>query len=499
MERVRNGFWYGFLGVSGATAIAVEIVGLRLLAPLFGSSLPIWGVAIATVLAGLAWGYNRGGLMAQQAMPGQAQGLVFRQATVGATVFLWMPAVFQGAGRLREAYFAGEGGGYMIAAFILAYGALLLPSVIFGMVNPLAVQAESERQGLTAGQASGRISAITTWGSLVGILLPSLLTIPFLGSRATVWLFAGVVWAGCGWWLRGRRESWSYVWWWAAAGVVVTLLLQNGGGVNVLAASETAYQHVEVLQLEAGRALIFDGRFGIQSLLPTALYTGHYWDYLAGLPIFLEKEEVEVLVVGAAASTTERQMERFWRDDKLFRFTSVELDGELLAVVEKYFEPPERRVVVMDGRMFVAADTATYDLIVVDAYARELSIPFQVATTEFFGAVKERLASGGLVAININAGGRDSLWLRSLARGVGEHFSEVRVVTVPDSCNFLLLAGQRSFESYGEVPQRVEPLLPVYEAAFKPRQDGWRLTDDKAATDWLGLVSLWQSSEPDCA
>lgn len=37
----RQLLWYGFLIAVGAASTAVEIVGLRLLAPVFGSSLPV--------------------------------------------------------------------------------------------------------------------------------------------------------------------------------------------------------------------------------------------------------------------------------------------------------------------------------------------------------------------------------------------------------------------------------------------------------------------------
>src|ERR1043165_2564934 len=47
--------------ISGAVLMALEIVGSRVLAPYFGSSIFVWGSLISVVMAALSLGYYWGG------------------------------------------------------------------------------------------------------------------------------------------------------------------------------------------------------------------------------------------------------------------------------------------------------------------------------------------------------------------------------------------------------------------------------------------------------
>lgn len=494
-----HSWWYIFLFLVGAASTAVEITGLRFLAPLFGSSLPVWGSAIATVLAGLALGYAQGGMRARH---GVSESLVLRYATWAAAFFLLLPPLFRLTAWLRTTALSDDIPLLIIPALILAFLALFVPSVAFGMVTPLAVQAEAARRRQGAGQVSGRISTLTTLGSLAGILIPSFLTIPLLGTRATVIIFALLV---LGISLSHQRLTRVTI-----IPLVLVLLTALMGVVpsrlpsSIIFTAETAHQHVLVEEKADGRVLMFDAGLGIQSMYAPATYTNGYWDYLAALPAFLPdgKSEISVLVLGAAASTTERQLTRWWQPEITFNFTSVELDGALFDVAAAYFDPPHRHTVVSDARVFAASDTNQYDIIIVDAYSRELTVPFHLVTTEFFQELAPRLAPDGILAINANAAYADTLWLRSLTTTLATVFPEVRIASLPESCNHLLLAGQRSWVNTPvlPVPAPVTSLLPVFAEAQVPERKGWVLTDDYAPTDMLGIFALLEKRQaPACA
>ena len=83
--------------------------------------------------------------------------------------------------------------------------------------------------------------------------------------------------------------------------------------------------------------------------------------------------------------------------------TSVELDPDVVALARKYFDVREENnfsIVVKDGRLFLARDTNSYDVILVDAY-RGPFVPFHLLTQEFYETAKKRLADGGVLAQNI--------------------------------------------------------------------------------------------------
>ena len=54
---------------TGAVVMALEILGSRLLAPVFGSSLFVWGALIGVVLAAMSSGYAAGGWLADRNAP----------------------------------------------------------------------------------------------------------------------------------------------------------------------------------------------------------------------------------------------------------------------------------------------------------------------------------------------------------------------------------------------------------------------------------------------
>jgi spermidine synthase len=85
------------------------------------------------------------------------------------------------------------------------------------------------------------------------------------------------------------------------------------------------------------------------------------------------------------------------------QFTAVDLDPQVVRVTEKYFNvKPETNfdIVVLDGRMYLARNHKTFDMILVDAY-RGPFVPFHLLTKEFYGLIKDRLNSGGVVVQNV--------------------------------------------------------------------------------------------------
>src|SRR5258706_3080876 len=72
--------------LAGAALMGVEIVGSRVLAPIFGTSIFVWGALITTFLASLAAGYALGGRLADRRPdPGLLAGIL-----VVSAVFLWI-------------------------------------------------------------------------------------------------------------------------------------------------------------------------------------------------------------------------------------------------------------------------------------------------------------------------------------------------------------------------------------------------------------------------
>jgi MFS family permease len=143
--------------LSGAVLMALEILGSRVLAPHYGSSVYVWGSLITTFLTALAVGYWLGGRLADYRPTPAAVSLIAACAAV-----LILPSVLWASDLLR----AVNGLGWDVRWSALAASLVLFlpPSLALGMVTPFAVRISTsllER----VGSVSGRYSALSAAGS----------------------------------------------------------------------------------------------------------------------------------------------------------------------------------------------------------------------------------------------------------------------------------------------------------------------------------------------
>lgn len=85
------------------------------------------------------------------------------------------------------------------------------------------------------------------------------------------------------------------------------------------------------------------------------------------------------------------------------RVSCIELDPAVIELAQRYFgvrPGPRLELVTLDGRVYMARSTESFDLILVDAYQGTL-VPFHLVTREFYAILQRRLAPGGVVVQNI--------------------------------------------------------------------------------------------------
>jgi spermidine synthase len=107
-----------------------------------------------------------------------------------------------------------------------------------------------------------------------------------------------------------------------------------------------------------------------------------------------------VLEIGFGGGRTAWYLHHFMPEVSV---TSVELDPEVVALAKIHFgikDEPNFQVVTKDGRLYLASNDLTYDIIFVDAY-RGPFVPFHLLTQEFYKLAKSRLTPGGVVVQNI--------------------------------------------------------------------------------------------------
>lgn len=165
--------------VAGAVLMALEIVGSRLVAPQFGSSIFVWGSLISVFLAGLSAGYYAGGRLADR---WPSHGLL---ACLFVPPAAWILALPLAAPPLGEAVLAADLGpqwGPLVVTTLL----FLVPSICLGLISPFAIRLAA-RSIATVGNTAGVLYAVSTAGSIVGTLGAAFFLIPSFGTRAIVY------------------------------------------------------------------------------------------------------------------------------------------------------------------------------------------------------------------------------------------------------------------------------------------------------------------------
>ena len=469
---------------AGIGALATEITASRLLAPYFGSSTIVWANLIGIVLAALAFGYWLGGRVADRRPQAALLGTIVLAAAlcIAAVPFVAKPFLDLTVEGLDEA-----SAGAVLGSFVAVLLLFTPPVVLLGMVAPFAIRLAVETIE-TAGAVAGRLYALSTAGSLLGVFLPALVLIPAVGTQRTFLVTASLV-AASACFLLGARYL-------LVAAAVAALSAIPPGAVKPEAGllhEETSFhQYIQVVERPDGRRLLhLNEGVAVHSVWRReSVLTGGVWDAFLALPALLDRPLQRVAILGNAAGTTARALGVYYPEA---RVDGVEIDAAVTRVGRRYFglgDNPRLRVHDLDARPFLRSSDERYDLVVVDAYHQPY-VPFYLATREFFALVRERLRPGGIVALNVASVPDDERLVCAIG---GTLATELPQVLAWPALRFnTIVLGLSEPLPAGEIRRRLArgpaDLAPLREllagqlGALAPAADPW--TDDHAPVEWL--------------
>lgn len=427
--------------LAGLTTLAVEFIASRLMQTVYGSSNLVWANVIGLVLLALSAGYFLGGRWADRAPRlDHFYGLVClaAYAATGGLLLagLWVrPA----AAALAAANAGATGGALVTAALILA-----LPVTLLGAITPFALRLAMPDVG-HAGRVSGRLYAISTYGSLAGTYLPVLIAIPLAGVRWSSLIF-GLPLYLAGWWGAWRVGARWARWLWAPLLILAALVwLAVRGPLKTtpgqVFATESAYNYIEVVADGPCRYLLLNEGAGWHSVTCTdgEAAPEWVWSLLTVAPFYYPAPGVErVAIVGLAGGTAARLYHQTWPAARLDGF---ELDPVIVEVGRTYFDltTPGLTVQVADGRYGLGQQVNLYDVIVLDAY-RVPYIPWHLTTREFFAEARQHLTAHGALTVNVGRTPTDRRLVEALTATLLSVFPSVHTIDAPDSLNTILTA-----------------------------------------------------------
>jgi spermidine synthase len=395
--------------------------------------------------------------------------------------------------------------GILGASFITVLILFSVPITLLGTISPFAIRLSVDDTSHT-GQTSGQIYAISTLGSFIGTFLPTLVTIPAIGTTRTFLLFSlillFVALAGLGH-FASRREMFKLFWMPMVIALIAILAsgqsLKNSTGQ--VYETESAYNYIQVVQQNGYTILKLNEGQGVHSIYKpdTLQYNGPWDQFLASPYFYANRKPVDVkriAIVGLAAGTTARQMTAVYGDIPI---DGYELDPKIVEVGQKYFDMtmPNLNIYIGDGRLGLEQSPHKYDIIAVDAY-RPPYIPAHMTTQEFFQIVSSHLAEDGVLTINSASVPGDRRLINGLATTMGTIFPSIYTVDIPGSLNTMIFATKQKTQpenfaanliALSQDPT-IHPLLIVtMQTTFAQMKSGYEVTtvftDDHAPIEWI--------------
>jgi spermidine synthase len=411
-------FVYATIALSGACALAAEVVWTRLLSLTFGASTYTFSMILAVILLGLGIGSASGAALARTGDAAKALAraqllLVLTIAWAASVIYLALPNWPVNPSLAPSAW-------YNLQFDLFRAAIAVLPSaVLWGASFPLALAAVAV-PGEDTSRLVGRVYAANTVGAILGATLCSLIFVPDLGTRdsqrllmalaalASVlsYLFAakrapgmkpiGVVAAPL---LAGlciattpelpgglvAHGRWAVTW------IGKTDMLYVGEGMN---------SSVAVTKLLSNDAIQFHvaGKVEASSLMQDM----RLQKMLAHIPALVHPNPQSVLVVGFGAGVTAGS---FLPYPSVKRLVICEMEPLVPKVVSTWFvkennnvaNDPRTQIYFDDARSFVQTADEQFDVITSDPINPWVKGAATLYTKEYFEAVKKLLKPGGVV------------------------------------------------------------------------------------------------------
>lgn len=388
--------------IEGGSVMAAELLGAKMLAPYFGSSLYVWASVLAITLGGLAFGYFAGGMLSYKS---KHPLLLFYVLLLAAACTVLMPfsskLVLWAAGMHR-----------LIPSVIFSALCILFPPVfMMGMVSPLIIRTITSDPE-QAGKAAGTIYAVSTTGGIIatfafgfyiipffGLTLPSIVTGIVLGIiPLVVVLKQKQVGKGAGFILL-------CIWAFRAAA-----FHQPVSGVRLVYSSEGLlgqimvldYPHYNKQQKADGHSRwLFVNRISqtmYDSLADESKREEKYFTYVYRISDFADSlpKNARILLLGLGGGSVAKRL-----TGRGYHLDVCELDRRIPMVAGRYFglDTAAARITIDDARHYIRNCTEKYDMVIFDTFKGE-DLPNHVFTEESLEETKKILRPGATVFVN---------------------------------------------------------------------------------------------------
>ena len=377
--------------ISGASIMALELLGSRLLAPYYGSTLFVWGSLIGITLTGLSAGYSWGGKKSDTKASYQTFSLLIFIAGSYALLTTLLSADIL---KMILVLKIGDMYGPLLSSAVF----LLIPTFLLGAVTPFAIKL-SAKSLQTIGQTTGNLYSLSTLGSIFGTFATTFMLVPILGVNVILYSISSILIISS---VIGITKQIKFI-----AIILIAISIHSAVVVQppvagVVFEKDTLYHKILVHDDSVNniRTLILDNNFHSAMDLNNPERIVYEYTKFFHLGLLFVNEPNNVLFIGGGGFSAPK---KFFVDYPDMIVIVVEIDQEVVNVGSEFFAVPEDerlKISTNDGRIFLRNTNEKYNIIILDAYDKSY-VPFHLMKREFNELVYEHLTEDGVFISNI--------------------------------------------------------------------------------------------------
>ena len=391
---------------SGAVTLALQVLWTRMLAQVLQNSVYTFSIILVTFLLALAAGAG----LARWLINSRFSPIVvmFSVMSAGGVLAAVSPFLFY---RLTDGLdMIGLGGswtGYLMDVFTLVMLVIGPATVLLGALFPYLMRV-AERQPRGTGSTIGHLAAVNTLGAVCGSLVAGFLLLDLLGLWRSIQLVAAAYIAvGLLALFRPARLRPLAV---PALGLALVLLALDASGLPQVTLDPERKRERLVQLYEDSAATVAVVTRGESLRIKVNNYYGlggtgdhRNEERQAHLPLLIHPDPKRVFFLGLGTGITAGAA---LQHPDVEQLTAVEILPNVVRATREHFGPwlhglytdPRARVLVEDGRNWLAGTPARYDLIVADLFVPWKAGTGSLYSIEHYRTARERLDHGGIYA-----------------------------------------------------------------------------------------------------
>jgi predicted membrane-bound spermidine synthase len=395
MTKLRFLFLLAF--IEGASVMACELLGAKMISPFFGSSLYVWAAVLGITLFGLMCGYYTGGYISEKY---RRDDLVYWILILAGLFLAIMPFTSQWI--MTKNIDMDIRWGSTISLLIFMFPPLLF----MGMTSPVIINMINTKVDET-GKSAGSVYAVSTLGGIVATFLVGFYMLPEFGIKWPCFIFGSLLAIFPMIALVKGKSYKSLVLllpFFFALKSNLAKEIHDNANLTLLSESEGIHGQVRVFDFpfytemkgeKMARGLVVNNT--LQSILDRDSLNYNLWDWSVLMPsaVSIYPKGSSMLLMGLGGGMLFHQFQRLGFDIEV-----VELDQRIKDAAIKHFAIPSTTpITVDDARHVINTSKKKYDVIVLDLFFNETP-PSQVPTIESFHKLKTMLNKNGMVMMN---------------------------------------------------------------------------------------------------